>query len=823
MTWVNLSLLLGGALVAVPIVLHLVLRQQPKQLVFPALRFLRERRESNRRRLQLRHWLLLALRSAAIALLALALARPSVSSAAIGDWALLGTLALLALIVGGCIVVAALQRRGRLLIGVLIAAELLLLAPMAVLANSALGKTSGIRLGDREAPVSAALVFDTSPRMLYQYNNASRLEVAQELGLWLLQQLPSESQVAVLDAHPGPAVFSVDMAAARKAVERLQTSGVAQPLPDVLDSAAQLLATGRHERKEVYVLTDLTWASWPRDSSVSLRGLVERSDVTLYVIDVGVIQPRNLALGDLRLSAQSLVRNNDLVVETEIRATGAGGTVMVELYVEEPDAERPLIVEGRPLLPVSRLRDRREVPVADDASQAVEFRVSGLAPGVHQGSVVVAAGDGLAVDDVRYFAVDVVEPWPVLVAAPPGVITSFFTEAIAPQQFREAQRARFDCTVIEQSELANRALDGFDVVVLLDPDAIVTAVWEQLGKFVAAGRGMALFLGHRADPNAFQAEAARRLVGGALARQWRAGGDDLFLAPQSYEHPVLAAFRSVATSVPWDRAPVFRHWLLTGVEANSRVVIPYSNGRPALLEQSVGRGIVLTMTTPVSDPARPAGREAWNELPTTEDAWPYFLLVNEITHYLAGAGEGQLNYVTGETAVLVNKPDQDPSRYQLFTPLEEPQEVRAGDNSVVISFTERPGAYRMRGDRGGPVSRGFAVNLAARSTDLQRLPREQLDELFGKDRYKLARSRKDIQREVGESRVGREFYPYLLAMLALVLALEHLLANRFYQRQSAEAQETRESPSAAAAPAGETVPAPPPVPGRAARARIGAS
>ena len=250
-------------------------------------------------------------------------------------------------------------------------------------------------------------------------------------------------------------------------------------------------------------------------------------------------------------------------------------------------------------------------------------------------------------------------------------------------------------------------------------------------------------------------------------------------------------------------------------------MIPFSNGKPALFEHSVGQGKVMTMTTPVSDPARPRGREAWNELPTSEDAWPFFLLVNEITHYLAGAGEGQLNYTTGETAVLPNRPEKDPARYQLFTPLEEPQEVLAGDNRVVISFTERPGAYHMKGDRGGPVARGFAVNLAARVTDLQRLPRERLDELFGENRYKLARSRKDIQREVGESRVGREFYPYLLVLLALVLSLEHLLANRFYRRQGAEATETMELPRLADSPGGETSPAPPRSPGRATRATIG--
>src|SRR5262245_64981277 len=86
MAFVNLSLLAGGIFVAIPVVLHLIMRQRPKPMVFPALRFIQQRRIANQRRLQLRHWLLLALRCAAIGLLALALARPSVASGVLSSW-----------------------------------------------------------------------------------------------------------------------------------------------------------------------------------------------------------------------------------------------------------------------------------------------------------------------------------------------------------------------------------------------------------------------------------------------------------------------------------------------------------------------------------------------------------------------------------------------------------------------------------------------------------------------------------------------------------------------------------------------------------------
>ena len=48
--------------------------------------------------------------------------------------------------------------------------------------------------------------------------------------------------------------------------------------------------------------------------------------------------------------------------------------------------------------------------------------------------------------------------------------------------------------------------------------------------------------------------------------------------------------------------------------------------------------------------------------------------------------------------------------------------------------------------------------------------------------YSLARNRDEVNREIGEARMGREFFPWLMLVVAIVLAMEHLLANRFYVR-----------------------------------------
>src|SRR5690606_8530377 len=69
-------LLVLGAAVAVPIILHLFQRHQGPRVIFPALRYLRRAEKEHARQIKLRQLLLMLLRVAAILLLALAAARP---------------------------------------------------------------------------------------------------------------------------------------------------------------------------------------------------------------------------------------------------------------------------------------------------------------------------------------------------------------------------------------------------------------------------------------------------------------------------------------------------------------------------------------------------------------------------------------------------------------------------------------------------------------------------------------------------------------------------------------------------------------------------
>ncbi len=102
--------------------------------------------------------------------------------------------------------------------------------------------------------------------------------------------------------------------------------------------------------------------------------LEQAQDVALYLIDVGVEQPQNFALGALQLSAETMPENSHLIIRTTVSVTGIAATVeaeekaAVELWVEDLDPTLPVLREREVVLPTSRVQNRQEVDLADNGS-----------------------------------------------------------------------------------------------------------------------------------------------------------------------------------------------------------------------------------------------------------------------------------------------------------------------------------------------------------------------------------------------------------------------------------------------------------------------
>jgi len=714
-------LLLGGAaLVALPIVLHLIMRREAQKLRFPALRFVQQRQSVNQHRLRLRHLILLALRCAIIALLAFALARPSLRGAGAAK--------------------------------------------------------------KEDAPVATALVFDNSLRMQYEHENQSRLQQAKELAAWMLEQLPADSPVTVVDRGGRHRGQNLDRSAAELRVERLEESAAVRPMEDALGDALRWLAEKPDHRGEIYVFTDLSVEAWPADGQAEFaKRLDEMPGANVYLIDVGALEPRNSGLGALRLSSERLAPGGMLRLETELSQTGDpadGEEAVVELFLS--DGATAPEKRGQQVVALSRPSATNSGPNGEQPA-AVEFSLSGLKLGTHQGFVRTVGNDALPCDDVRYFTVEVRPPSGVLIVGEKAEDTLFLREALAPTSAVGIAQAKFACTVAAYDQIEQTRLADYAAVCLVNPPPLSDASWQSLVKYADDGGGVGVFLGRNARRKGMNRPEAQQLLPAKLRWQSR---EATYLRPVAVEHPALGELDELAASAPWSEFPVFKYWELEAGSEPAHVIASYANGKPALVERQIGAGRVLMMTTSVSDPAHD---DPWNLLPTGPDPWPFLALTNGITQYLAGAGESQLNYVAGQTVVLPLTSDEQVTSYVLSMPDSSAvrQPLTPGQEDLSIAATEAIGNYRVRaGGQQERLDRGFSVNLPADVTRLERVNSAEIVKTLGDERARIARTRDEIEVEVGQGRVGRELFPTLILAVALVLAAEQWLSNRFYKGAS---------------------------------------
>jgi hypothetical protein len=776
----NLALF-GPLLIGIPIVLHLIMRQKPKLMEFPALRFIQRRHETNQRRLRLRHILLLSLRALLIALLALAFARPRVVPMELNFYPV-GNSFYIVIGIGVAMMIISMFIPPRWLglsqrqpVALVVVRTLIVLLLMLVMLRPTLEKNDKGTgsLGGQESPVAAVLIFDTAPHMQYRFENKTRLEAAREMGNKLLSQLPPDSQIAVFDTGKYPRTFDADRGLSKQRIDRLEIVPASQTLSRVACEAVRVLAKSELPRKEIYVFSDLSQAAWQHDDAATLQDrLHELAGVGVYIIDVGIADPKDFTLGDLSLSRQLVAAGGSLQLRTDLASIGAAGQRVVELEVTDPDGKKQKM-------------DERTVELAAGESKAVEFAVSGLKTGVYQGRVFIDGQDALPDDNVRYFTVAVRPPWPVLIVAPSPAYehSVYLTAAIAPPEMRKRNQASYECDVIEYGQLPTTKFDKYAAVCLLDPPPCNETSWQRLTDFASSGHGVGVFLGREAQPvDTFNSPAAQQLLPGKLGVQVPRPDGDLHLSPQNFQHPILNAFASRATATPWAAFPIYRYWYLENLQPGAGAVIDYNDGRPALVERPIQRGRTLTMTTPISDRAR---RDAWNVLPVgIGKPWPFLILANQMMSYLVGSNEQTLNYLSGQSVLLHCDADSERQTFRLTAPdnvktLLPPAEK----NELAVTSAEQPGNYQV--DVGSETASrlGFSVNLPLALTRLDRTTPEQLKEIFGPYKPQLAHSADQIERVVTPGRVGVEIFPYVMMLIALILAAEYIVSNRFYSER----------------------------------------
>lgn len=794
MILLNPALLAGLALVAIPVILHLMMRAKPKRLVFPALRLIQMRRKQNTQRLRLRHLLLLLLRMAVIAAFVVTIARPSVPAAdyrfTLGDWLRLGGVT--TLLVGAYVGAMFLWRRGKLPVhelawrrtwlrfGVGLAALLLGLGVVAwpYASRVAASIDSPTIRADETLPVSAILVFDTSLGMEYQLAGRSRLDVAKEIAIEHLKTLPAGSRAALVDTgSAAPPRFQSDLAAMQGRITALGTSAVAATWLERLAAAFDLHQTDRERAgsnaavealREIYILTDLSAGGLPASMPEPIRkALDDQKDVGVYILDVAVPKPLNVGIVDVSLADQTITTGGDLAVTAKVRGWGGTATGPVALELLVTDENGHLVKQGQ-----------SEVVLEEGVEQPVTFRASGLTGAFRQGEVRLAATDPLVFDNSRGFSVEIRPPSKVLVVSETRARAQFLMEALAPAELVALKKAKYQTSFATPKTWLAKPLKEYAAVCLLNLPDPGAEGWKALEQYVTAGGGAFIVLGGRVTHGAYLTPAARNILPGELKAALTFRPPE-YLDVQDLTHPILRKFAN------WGAAgltgsEVKRYWLVAP-SADATVVCRYTDARqapaPALVTRGMGLGRVVLLTTGFD-------RDDWFDLPSS--GWPYVALSDQLLRFTARIGDTRWNYQVGEDVLLPVTGNPPPSQLLLRKPGNQQirVDVAADSSRVMLRELNVAGNYGLIGAEVQSIfEAGLSMSPPSAESDVTRVKPDQLTTWFGPDRVRVATTIEGLKREVRAGRIGKEAFPALATILVGLFLLEHLIANFFYSAE----------------------------------------
>ncbi|MCS7045299.1 MAG: BatA domain-containing protein [Gemmataceae bacterium] len=848
MTFIFPILLSGLALAAIPVLLHLMLRQKPKTVPFPAFRFLVQKHRMNLRKLRLRHLFLLGLRIFLIAALCVALARPKLFHDSLHLHRDRPIAAIIVVDTGPTMDYRTSDQVSRLddakarcreLVHELPDGSRVILLSTAAPVGSHRGEWQTSLTQVRQQleqltvhPASASLprrleealrlfataarsddpVLRTAPRLLVAVSDRTVATWAggsrQEL-LEALDQLPPtpeglrqfrDRSGAVLELVkqlrtrlPPPAGSDYPDAAFIDAVAALR-----ERLPELdhdrafADEATRqlLLATRRQARGLIAALARPAAAADPdvedyrRQTVASLHELVRQlMGLHAVYLDVGIDPPVDVALLKLDLPRQSDGRVQQVFASEErfvanVTSKSFGRDVSVILEAQL-DKEK---------LPPRQLELRADV--AQTVPIEIDLRKWQLAPGGHSLAVRLTSKDALESNNQLFAAFEVRRPKRLLVLADRPEQGAWLDRAL--QSLGETSEIK---TSSDHSQVDWSHYDAVFLVGLAKPAA---SLWQTATAYVQRGGSLAVVPGgSEMDRAAYNQPAAQGLMPGVWqtavlvketeARSWNWDADGIF------QHPMLRPFlrwKADPRSDLFD--PTLRRWVqgywpITPDAKASQIIIRYDDpaATPAVLERTGLPGKVIVFTTPLD-----ARTPRWNNYLETNSSF-YVALAYVTTRYLTGEEKGiQVNFVCGIDEPRLPLPLTPRLSAVTVQGSEFLETVPIAPEAREVRFRDvfAPGIYEVYGQaaQGQPsVPLGhFSINLAPEKGDLTRVPASEIESIFGAGAMVVAERGVDLRQLLrGQWNEPLELFPYLMIALLFVLAMENLLANKFYRRE----------------------------------------
>lgn len=685
-------LLAWGALAAaIPVVIHLVLRPRTRQQILPTLRFLRTAHQTTNRMHRLKRFILLATRMLILALIALLLMRPT--------W-----------------------RR----------------SAAAVQAST---------LGLPDGPVSAVLVFDTSPSMGFRKQGQALLAWSAQQAREILgdpRLFPPGSQVALVSGSKKTQSMGwMEAGAAAKRAATLTIEDVDIGCTRLLEQACTLVTKGKYPAREIYLFSDLS-----RHAFTGTFPPAPPELKALCVVDVGAEDGANAALAPLQLPGRSLPADLPLEISARLDASRAdwSGQILVE-------------VDGTP----RSTQDAGRIEAG--TRRDIALHVPPLSPGVHRLSVRLSPGDALPCDDQRFgVLVTAASPTITLITGdPPGEVPQLLAAMIAPPALPQQQH-RFALRVRGIDSLTRDLLAGQTWVILADIAAITEPHWRLLQAYANAGGSLLTIPGPAVSATGYA-------LGGdvlpAIPQSVQPLDNPMTLAAAELSHPYLAPFRTEDVD-SINARPAIQRLLLGPPQPGARTIAPFADGRPALLERRIGAGrSVLLAFSPHRD---------WGEFGT--QAGPFLVLLQTILSDAAPAPQGIAAYRAGQAVAFTTT--QPAAEISIRPETGPPLAVPVFTGRAVLP-TDRAGAFRVSHDATSNTPLlTYSVDIAPEESDLTRIPDAELLAKLPPLRSRIVRNLDELNRVRAPGATG---WSLLVPVLLLAIALmwfESVFSNRFF-------------------------------------------
>jgi hypothetical protein len=747
----------AAPLAVLPIVIHLLMRSKPRLVVFPAMRFVKMMHNAHVARHRLKHLLLLLMRMAAVALVALVLARPKIQAA------------------------------------------------------------GNVSLRSNE-PESIVVIMDTSGSMAYgvpdpskrkEHPYKSRLEEAREQAGTLLKTLnrPGDEVALLWPDFTGKEARFVAADHVLDQINAIEPQTTAQPNPAkptyrpgqrarmgaLIAKAYASLAAAHNTRREIYIFNDGTADSWSDVIGAGQAGRFRRTElpseahhdrIIVRLVDVGAGENRDFQLIDIRGRNQNQlvsVRQTPTIMAT-LRNGQLSGSDLKRTIVATSDGTKI----GDAEVTFARPRDTFQQRIDPETQPE----------GLHQVTVSLKCDDEILEDNTRYVAMDVGSLPTVLMIesermAANGVasVGDLVQWVLAPAKMVSMDQALVKLERIQASEAAKLITDPAGQKKLADAHAVFLAdvrelgdeLWSALENYVGGGGTLIILLGPNTEPDKLKSRAALAVLP-AGSIEPRAKFDAKSAPAPAYppfdKHlsQVLEVYRENVIDPKLDRAPVYQYYPVGKTLPADTTPLIWLAGKtpdPLLLERRLGSGHSLLLTT--------TGLGDWSTWSQAEND-TMLSLIYSMTLAYPRRQQRAYQFTLDQSGVVTA-----PAEFRTATASVDLPDARGSEkldinatNGAIAVPTRFLGHYKLtlRSSGRNDETILYAVNFDPDEYALEKADTRELERAFPPNCFRV--TGRDHGPDSGDAST-EDYGPLVALALLLLLVGESFFSNRFYR------------------------------------------